>query len=97
MAAGEAISFFGIPVTLVDYSYSVIPIILGVWILSYVEKFAEKYSPSIIKFFIKPLIIMFVSIPIGLLIVGPFGNLLNDMVQAGADFINGKTNWLIQC
>ena len=95
VAAGEAISFFGIPVTLVDYSYSVIPIILGVWILSYVEKFAEKYSPSIIKFFIKPLIIMFVSIPIGLLIVGPFGNLLNDMVQAGAAFINGKASWLI--
>lgn len=95
VAAGEAMSFFGIPVILVDYSYSVIPIILGVWILSYVEKFAEKYSPSIVKFFVKPLIIMFVSIPIALLVVGPLGNLLNDLVQAGADFINGKASWLI--
>ena len=95
VAAGDAMHFFGIPVTLVDYSYSVIPIILGVWILSYVEKFAEKYSPSIVKFFVKPLIIMFVSIPIALLVVGPFGNLLNDLVQAGADYINGKASWLI--
>lgn len=95
VAAGEGMTFFGIPVILVDYSYSVIPIILGVWILSYVEKLAEKYSPSMIKFFIKPLIIMFVSIPIALLLVGPLGNLLNDLVQAGADFINGKASWLI--
>ena len=95
VAAGEAVTFFGIPAALVDYSYSVLPIILSVWILSYVEKFAEKYSPSVIKFFLKPLIIMFVSIPIALLIVGPFGNLLNDLVQAGADFINGKASWLI--
>lgn len=95
VAAGETMRFFGIPVIMVDYSYSVIPIILGVWILSYVEKFAEKYSPSIVKFFVKPLIIMFVSIPIALLVVGPLGNLLNDLVQAGADFINGKASWLI--
>lgn len=95
VAAGETMHFFGIPVVMVDYSYSVIPIILGVWILSLVEKIAEKYSPSIVKFFVKPLIIMFVSIPIALLVVGPLGNLLNDLVQAGADFINGKASWLI--
>lgn len=92
---GEAISFFGIPVVLVSYSSSVIPIILSVWILSYVEKFAEKYSPSVIKFFLKPLITMFISIPIALLIVGPLGNLLNDLVQAGADFLNTRVSWLI--
>lgn len=95
VAAGDAMHFFGIPVRLVDYSYSVIPIILGVWILSYVERFAEKYSPSIVKFFVKPLIIMFVSIPIALIIVGPFGNMLNDLVQAGADYVNARASWLI--
>ena len=93
--AGESISFFGIPVVLVSYSSSVIPIILSVWILSYVEKFAEKYSPSVIKFFLKPLITMFISIPIALLVVGPLGNLLNDLVQAGADFLNARVSWLI--
>ena len=44
--------------------------------MSYVERFAEKYSPSVIKFFLKPLLIMFIAIPIALLGVGPFGNLL---------------------
>lgn len=95
VGAGEQQSFFGIPVVLVDYSYSVIPIILSVWIMSYVEKFAEKYSPSIIKFFLKPMIVMFVAIPIALLFVGPFGNLLNSIVQTGANFLNERVSWLI--
>ena len=95
VSAGEAVTFFGIPVVLVDYASSVIPIILSVWIMSYVERLAEKYSPSVIKFFLKPLITMFISIPIALLLVGPLGNLLNDIVQAGADFLNARVSWLI--
>ena len=95
VSAGEAVTFFGIPVVLVDYASSVIPIILNVWIMSYVERLAEKYSPSVIKFFLKPLITMFISIPIALLLVGPLGNLLNDIVQAGADFLNARVSWLI--
>lgn len=95
VAAGEGITFFGIPTILVDYSYSVVPIILSVWIMSYVERFAEKYSPSVIKFFLKPMIVMFIAIPIALLGVGPLGNLLNDLVQSGANFINDRVSWLI--
>lgn len=95
VAAGKPLSFFGIPVVLVDYASSVIPIILSVWIMSYVEKFAEKYSPSIIKFFLKPLLVMFISVPIALIIVGPLGNLLNDLVQSGANYLNAHVSWLI--
>ena len=93
--SGRVNYFFWIPVVLVNYSSSVVPIILSVWIMSYVERFAEKYSPSVIKFFLKPLLIMFIAIPIALLGVGPFGNLLNDIVQTGATVLNEKVSWLI--
>lgn len=95
VTAGSPLTFFGAPVVLVDYASSVIPIILSVWIMSYVEKFAEKYSPSIIKFFLKPLLVMFISVPIALIIVGPLGNLLNDLVQSGANYLNAHVSWLI--
>ena len=95
VGAGEALTFFQIPVKLVDYSYSVIPIILSIWIMSYVEKFAEKYTPSFIKFFLKPLIILFISTPIALLIVGPFGSFLNTLVETGANVIYAKASWLL--
>lgn len=95
VSAGEGVDFFGIPVRLVDYSYSVIPIILSIWIMSYVERFAEKYTPSIIKFFLKPLIILFISAPIALLIVGPFGAFLNTLIEMGANAINARASWLL--
>lgn len=42
--AGEAISFFGIPVILSPsgYTSSVIPIILAVWVQSKLEPFVKK-------------------------------------------------------
>lgn len=95
VSAGEGVNFFHIPVQLVDYSYSVIPIILSVWLMSYVEKFAEKYTPSIIKFFLKPLIILFISVPIALVIIGPLGSFLNSVIEAGANVINAKASWLL--
>ena len=95
VSAGEGVDFFYIPVHLVDYSYSVIPIILSVWLMSYVEKFADKYTPSIIKFFLKPLIILFISVPIALVIVGPLGSFLNSVIEAGANIINAKASWLL--
>lgn len=63
--------------------------------MSYVEKLAEKYTPSIIKFFLKPLIILFISVPIALLIVGPFGSFLNSVVESAANAINAKASWLL--
>ena len=93
--AGEAVDFFHIPVMLVDYSYSVIPIILSIWVMSYVEKLAEKYTPSIIKFFLKPLIILFISAPIAMIIIGPFGNFLNSLLETGANMINARASWLL--
>ena len=73
----------------------VLPIIITVWAMSYIERFAEKVSPSIIKFFTKPLLILLLTAPLALIVIGPFGTYLNDLVAAGAEFINGKASWLI--
>lgn len=48
---GEAIRLFFIPVYNAGYSSSVIPIILSVWFMSYVEPIADKISPKAIKFY----------------------------------------------
>lgn len=92
---GQDISFIGLPVRLTDYSGSVLPIIITVWIMSYIEKFAERVSPSIIKFFTKPLLILLITAPLALVVIGPFGTYLNDLVALGADMINSRASWLI--
>ena len=95
LAAGTAIDFLGMPVRLADYAGSVLPIIFTVWLMSYIERFAEKVSPTMIKFFTKPMIVLLVTAPLALVVVGPFGIFLNDMVAAGAAIVDGRASWLI--
>lgn len=57
-------SFLGIPVTLATYSSSVIPVILMVIALKYIEGFLEKFLPKMIKFFFKPLLCLLIVAPL---------------------------------
>lgn len=95
MSAGEPITFLGLPVTPATYSSSVIPIILAVWILSYVERFAEKYSPSVIKSILKPLIILIVMAPLTLIVLGPLGAIAGNYLASGVGYINTHVGWLL--
>ncbi|MDT6323980.1 beta-glucoside-specific PTS transporter subunit IIABC [Enterococcus faecium] len=94
-STGDAVSFLGIPVLAADYAGSVLPIIFTVWIMSYVEPFADRISPSFIKFFTKPMLVFLIMGPLALVVIGPFGTLLNDLIAMGAELINGKAAWLI--
>lgn len=78
MTSGEAIKFFGMPVRSVSYASSVVPIILSVWAMSYIEKFADKVSPTVVKTFTKPLITLAGTVPIMLVILGPLGGIIGD-------------------
>lgn len=49
---GAAMSIFGLPVYVANYSTTVIPIILTVYILSKVEKLINRYCPDILKSFV---------------------------------------------
>lgn len=85
--AGETIRFFGmVPVTYASYSYSVIPIILSVWSLKYVEKLADRITPVIAKNFLRPMLVVLIEAPIALVILGPlgaiFGNILSNVVYS---------------
>lgn len=75
-SSGEAIAFLGIPVVMINYSSSVIPIILSTWFLSKVERFLEKIIPDVIKSFMIPLFSLAVVVPVTYLVVGPVGNYL---------------------
>lgn len=91
----QTVTFAGMPVLAASYAGSVVPIILAVWIMSYVDRFAEWISPSFLKFFLKPMIIFLIMGPLTLIVIGPLGVLLNDAVANGAEWINGKASWLI--
>ena len=50
--AGQTIRFLGVvPVAYASYAYSVIPIILAVWSLKYVERLVDRITPMVTKNF----------------------------------------------
>lgn len=72
-AAGTQIDFFGIPVVLMKYSTTVIPIILAVWILSYLESFLKKHLHDSIRNLFTSILCLVVMVPLTYLILGPIG------------------------
>lgn len=73
------IDFFGIPVISVDYTGTVIPVILAVWFAAKCEKLFNKFIPDLVKFFFVPMLTLLVTLPIAILFLGPvatFGSTL---------------------
>lgn len=73
------IDFFGIPVISVDYTGTVIPVILAVWFASKCEKLFNKFIPDLVKFFFVPMLTLLVTLPVSILFLGPvatFGSTL---------------------
>ncbi len=74
--AGEISAFmlFGfVPVPVFNYTGSVIPIIFGVWGLSYIHKWVDKVVPTAAKTVVVPTITLFIGGLFTLLVVGPIG------------------------
>ena len=93
--AGETVKFFKlIPVTYANYSYSVIPIILSVAVLPYIEQFVDKITPKITKNFLKPMLVMLFIAPIVMVVIGPLGAIFGDMLSNVVYFIQDKLGFI---
>lgn len=80
----STINFFGLPILLVNYKSTVIPIILSVWLLSYIDRLVNKYMPDFLKIIFSAMIVLLIMIPIQLIVIGPLGSYLGEYL---ADFI----------
>lgn len=93
--SGEAIKLAVLPIYNANYASSVIPIILAVWFMSYIERFADKYSPKMIKFFTVPLITILVTAIVSLVVLGPIGFIIGNGIAAGITFLDVHVSWLV--
>ena len=92
---GESLELFGVPVTLANYGSSVIPIILAIWFMSYVEPFADKVSPGPVRIFMSPLLTLLIIAPVTLIVIGPLGVFLGDGLGSMINFLNTYASWLV--
>lgn len=82
-SAGTALTFAGIPVTLVSYTSSVIPIIISVYVLSKLEIGLKKILPDVCKNFMKPLLSIAIMVPATYLIIGPIADTAGKLLAGG--------------
>ncbi|MGL6057432.1 MAG: PTS transporter subunit EIIC [Culicoidibacterales bacterium] len=71
-----AFSVYGIPATLQNYSNSIVPIILTVWAMTYVERILTKISPDVLKIFLIPFGTALIMLPLQLTVLGPLGSFI---------------------
>ncbi|PTY79257.1 PTS beta-glucoside transporter subunit IIABC [Heyndrickxia sporothermodurans] len=72
-SAGTSIHFFGIPVILMQYSSSVIPIILSVFCLSYLERFLRARIHESVRSLLTNILCILIMVPLTYLLIGPAG------------------------
>lgn len=78
------LTFLKIPVIMMNYTSSVIPIIVAVWVASKVEKYLKKIIPTVVKTFLVPFFTLLIVVPLTLLIIGPIASWISDALAAGA-------------
>ena len=78
------VEFLGLPVILMNYASSIIPIILAVWVASKLEKVLLKIIPPIFKSFGLTFLMLLIMIPLTLLVVGPVSTWLGKIIGAAS-------------
>ncbi|MDY0406727.1 beta-glucoside-specific PTS transporter subunit IIABC [Virgibacillus sp. 179-BFC.A HS] len=78
------ITFLGIPVILMSYASSVVPIILATYFGSKVEKGLNKIIPDVVKTFLVPFFTLLIVVPITFLVIGPVATWASQLIGQGS-------------
>lgn len=78
-------TFMGLPFVANDYTSSVIPSILIVWMASKLQRPLRKVIPEVIQNFFVPFFLLLIALPIGFLVIGPVITILTNMLATGFD------------
>lgn len=78
LEGGASLTLFGFPVSNTVYHSSVIPVLLAVGLLYFVEKPCDKFIPEAIRGIFKPIICMIIVLPVTFLVFGRVGSWIGD-------------------
>lgn len=93
--AGRTVQFLGLPVTKANYTNSVIPILLTIWLMSVVEPFFNKWIPKALRIVFVPMFTLLVVAPVGLIVLGPVGTWLGNGLAIVISALNQHVSWLV--
>lgn len=91
--AGGYVTLFGLPVKAVNYSSTLIPVVLTIFVFSYVEKIVARFVPNAIRFVFQTFFNIVIMVPIALCVTGPIGSYCGDLLCAAMTAINNAAPW----
>ncbi|HEL0597366.1 TPA: PTS beta-glucoside transporter subunit IIBCA [Streptococcus equi subsp. zooepidemicus] len=94
VAAGKPMALFGAPVTPASYGASVIPILIMVYLMQYIEREVNRFVPSVMKSFLQPTLIIFISGFLALVVIGPLGVIIGQSLSNSLLAIYHIAPWL---
>lgn len=74
---------FGIPVITMDYTSSVVPVILICFFASKCQKQLNKLIPETLKFFFVPMFTLFIALLCGFIVIGPIATFASNLIAEG--------------
>lgn len=92
--AGKGFKLFGLSMPLVNYSQSMVPVLLSVWVLSYIYKFISKHTPQILSIVLVPTLTMLIMMPIALFALAPLGTILSQYIAMGVTWFSNTFGFL---
>lgn len=94
VAAGDPVHLFGgVPLYLVSYTSSVIPIILVLLVQAPMEKWLNKVIPNAVRLVFVPMIVFLVMGGLGLTILGPIGAMVGNALSSAFRWLGANASW----
>ena len=83
IADGDVIRFLGVKLSETTYTSTVLPPLILVWVLSYLEHFIEKKLPDAAKPLLTPLICFVIMVPATIMVIGPASAITANAIANG--------------
>ena len=94
LAGKPDVTFAGLPVIMVSYASSVIPIIVVVWAQSHMEKYLYRVLPAAVRRFLTPMIVILTLVPLTFLVIGPISSVVSYGLSSGVSWVFSVAPWL---
>lgn len=94
VAEGVSVRFFEwIPFTLANYASSVIPVILVIFVQSYVERLLKKWIPKAVELVFLPMLTFLIMGTLAFSVLGPIGSILGGYLGTFFTFLSETAAW----
>ncbi|WP_323635584.1 beta-glucoside-specific PTS transporter subunit IIABC [Pectobacterium polaris] len=80
--AGQPVTFLGLPVVMMKYTSSVLPIIFSIWLMSYLERFLNRHIHESVRNILTPFFLLTLMVPLTLMTIGPIGITASKLVAS---------------